>query len=84
MAEWRLRSLRVSRALADKRSPARKSRKKEFDRVRIPMDFAQIRGTNPEEAARLQAEVRHEFEHWLGRGYAAVGLEDPRRKLNTC
>ena len=43
IAEWRLRSLRVSRALADKRAPARKSRKKEFERIRIPVDFAQIR-----------------------------------------
>ncbi len=44
-------------------------------RIKIPVDFAGIRGTNPEEAARLQAEVRLEFEHWLGRGYAATGLE---------
>lgn len=75
IAEWRLRSLRVSRALAAKRSAARKSRKKEMARIKIPVDFARIRGTNPEEAARLQAEVRLEFEHWLGRGYAATGLE---------
>ena len=44
-------------------------------RIQIPVDFAHIRGTNPEEAARLQAEVRLEFEHWLGRGYAATGIE---------
>jgi len=75
VAEWRLRSLRVSRALADKRSSARKSRKKELVRIHVPADFAHIRGTNSEEAARLQAEVRLEFEHWLGRGYAATGLE---------
>ena len=75
IAEWRLRSLRVSRALADKRSSARRSRKKELVRIRVPADFASIRGTNPEEATRLQAEVRLEFEHWLGRGYAATGLE---------
>ena len=80
IAEWRLRSLRVSRALADKRSSARKPRKKELERVKIPVDFAQIRGTNPEEAARLQAEVRLEFEHWLGRGYAATGLEVTEEK----
>ena len=75
VAEWRLRSLRVSRVLADKRLSARRSRKKELVRIKIPVDFAHIRGTNPEEATRLQAEVRLEFEHWLGRGYAATGLE---------
>ena len=75
VAEWRLRSLRVSRALADRRLSARRSRKKELVRIKIPVDFARIRGTNSEEATRLQAEVRLEFEHWLGRGYAATGLE---------
>jgi len=79
VAEWWLRSLRVSRALADKRS-ARRSRKKEVARIKIPVDFARIRGTNPEEAARLQAEVRLEFEHWLSRGYAATGIEVSEEK----
>ena len=74
VAEWRLRSPRVRRALADKR-PAAKSRGKEFARIRVPADFARIRGTNTEDAARLQAEVRLEFEHWLASGYAATGIE---------
>ncbi len=65
----------MSRVLADKRLSARRSRKKELVRIKIPVDFAHIRGTNSEEATRLQAEVRLEFEHWLGRGYAATGLE---------
>jgi predicted GNAT superfamily acetyltransferase len=80
VAEWRLRSLHVSRALADRRLSARRSRKKELVRIKIPVEFAQIRGTNSEEAARLQAEVRQEFEHWLGRGYAATGLEVSEEK----
>lgn len=74
VAEWRLRSPRVRRAVADKR-PGRTSRSKEFARIRVPTDFGRIRGTNPEEAARLQAEVRLEFEHWLASGYAATGIE---------
>jgi predicted GNAT superfamily acetyltransferase len=74
VAEWRLRSPRVRRALADKR-PARKSRSKEFARIRVPADFAKIRGIKPEDAARLQAEVRLEFEHWLAAGYAATGID---------
>jgi predicted GNAT superfamily acetyltransferase len=72
VAEWHLRSARVRRALSDKRS--RKPRGKEFARVRVPVDFALIRGTKPEEAVRLQAEVRLEFEHWLASGYAATGI----------
>jgi predicted GNAT superfamily acetyltransferase len=80
VAEWRLRSQRVSRALADKRPASVKSQRKRLVRIKIPADFAQIRGTNPEEAARLQAEVRLEFEHWLGRGYAATGLERRDKK----
>jgi predicted GNAT superfamily acetyltransferase len=77
VAEWRLRSPRVRRALADKRPAASSrsnSRSKKFVRIRIPANFAKTRGTNPEEAARLQAEVRLEFEHWLARGYAATGI----------
>lgn len=73
VAEWRLRSARVRRAISDKRQ--RKTRGKEFARIRVPVDFGRIRGTNPEEAARLQAEVRLEFEHWLASGYAATGIE---------
>jgi predicted GNAT superfamily acetyltransferase len=74
VVEWRLRSTRVRRALADKRPASSKSRSKEFARIRVPTDFARIRGTKPEDAARLQAEVRLEFEHWLASGYAATGI----------
>jgi predicted GNAT superfamily acetyltransferase len=73
VAEWRLRSPRVRQAISGKRP--RKSRGKEFARIRVPTDFGRIRGTNAEEAARLQAEVRLEFEHWLASGYAATGIE---------
>ncbi len=75
IAEWHLRSPRVRRALAEKRGGAAKLRGKKFERISVPAEFGQIRGTNPEEATRLQAEVRLEFEHWLGRGYAATNIE---------
>jgi predicted GNAT superfamily acetyltransferase len=73
VAEWHLRSARVRRAISEKR-PSRKSRGKEFARIRVPADFTNIRNTNSEDAARLQAEVRLEFEHWLAAGYAATGI----------
>src|SRR5438874_2719394 len=66
---------RVRRALAEKRTRRRKSRSKEFARIRVPADFGRLRGTQPEEAARVQAEVRQEFEHWLAAGYAATGID---------
>jgi predicted GNAT superfamily acetyltransferase len=72
VAEWHLRSARVRRALSDKRT--RKSRGKEYARIRVSADFERIRATKPEEAAHLQAEVRQEFEHWLVSGYAATGI----------
>jgi predicted GNAT superfamily acetyltransferase len=72
VAEWHLRSARVRRALSDKRP--RKARGKEYARIRVPADFSTIRVTKPEEAARVQAEVRQEFEHWLVSGYAATGI----------
>src|SRR5579864_6834250 len=72
VAEWHLRSARVRRALSEKRT--RKSRGKEYARIRVPADIGTIRATKPEEAARLQAEVRQEFEHWLVSGYAATGI----------
>jgi predicted GNAT superfamily acetyltransferase len=75
VAEWRLRSARVRRALAEKRTRRRKSRSKEFARIRVPADFGRLRGTKPEEAARVQAEARQEFEHWLASGYAATGID---------
>lgn len=75
IAEWDLGSARVRRAVAAKRPSATKARGKKLARIRVPANFGKIRGTNPEEAARLQAEVRLEFEHWLARGYAATGIE---------
>jgi predicted GNAT superfamily acetyltransferase len=78
VAEWWLRSARVRRSLAGQKGPkgigAPRSKKK-VARIRVPLEFAKLRSTNLEEAARLQAEVRLEFEHWLGRGYAATWLE---------
>jgi hypothetical protein len=34
-----------------------------------------LRHARPEEAERVQAEIRQEFEHWLNLGYAATSVE---------
>jgi predicted GNAT superfamily acetyltransferase len=75
VAEWPLRSPRVRRAVAGKRPVAMNLRNKKFVRIKVPADFAKVRGTKPDEAAHLQAEVRLEFEHWLALGYAATWIE---------
>jgi predicted GNAT superfamily acetyltransferase len=43
-------------------------------RIRVPAELASLRHTRPDEAARLQAEIRQEFEHWLNLGYAATSV----------
>ncbi len=76
VAEWHLGSARVRRAVA-----ARSERKRAMARVRgkvvrirVPAELATLRQTRPEEAVRLQAEIRQEFEHWLNLGYAATSV----------
>jgi predicted GNAT superfamily acetyltransferase len=85
VAEWRLRSARVRRAAAA--SPTQERRravalghgraapgKHKTVRIRVPAELASLRHTRPDEAARLQAEIRQEFEHWLNLGYAATSV----------
>jgi predicted GNAT superfamily acetyltransferase len=63
----------VSGRRASKSAAARRGRK--VVRIRIPPEIVALKRSQPEEAARLQSEVRQEFEHWIGLGYAATGLE---------
>jgi predicted GNAT superfamily acetyltransferase len=83
LAEWPLRSARVRRAVSSvssgpgagknlKNSPARA---RESVRVRVPPGIAELARNQPDDATRVQAEIRQEFEHWFGRGYAATSLE---------
>jgi len=75
VAEWELGSARVRRAVAAKperqrakiRAPGEKT-----VRIRVPGELASLRHTRPDEAVRMQAEIRQEFEHWLNLGYAAT------------
>jgi predicted GNAT superfamily acetyltransferase len=81
IAEWHLGSARVRRAVAGK--PASKSapvaargrgRGGKSVRIRVPAELAAARQARPDEALRMQAEIRQEFEHWLNRGYAATSV----------
>jgi predicted GNAT superfamily acetyltransferase len=81
VAEWWLRSARVRQAVAS--GPASKAahktpqpaRGREWVRIRVPAAVDELARHKPDEAARVQAELRQEFEHWLGRGYAATSVE---------
>lgn len=73
LAEWPLRSARVKRAIAS--GDIAPSKRKKCVRIRVPAELAKIKSTHLEEAARLQTEIRMEFEHWLGLGYAATWIE---------
>jgi predicted GNAT superfamily acetyltransferase len=78
IAEWHLGSARVRRAVAarpeGKRAAPRATDKGKIARIRVPSELAGLRNTRPDEAARLQAEIRQEFEYWLNRGYAATSV----------
>jgi predicted GNAT superfamily acetyltransferase len=88
IAEWHLKSPRVKRAIAttsnDKRDAARKpvaARGGKIVRIRVPGKMLAARMTQPDEALRMQAEVRQEFEHWLKLGYAATHVTVTRDGL---
>lgn len=82
IAEWHLKSTRVKRAIAavsevgqgsasNKPNPRKRSK---IARVRVPAKAITARMTQPDEALRLQAEARQEFEYWLNLGYAATSV----------
>lgn len=77
LAEWPLRSARVRRAISAQpaRSKIASPRGRGLVRIRVPAGIEELARTKPDDAIRVQAEIRQEFEHWLGRGYAATSLE---------
>ena len=78
VAEWWLRSTRVRQAVSSgtpRKTPSRPARGREWVRIRVPPGMEELARNKPDEAAGVQAEIRQEFEHWLGRGYAATAVE---------
>jgi predicted GNAT superfamily acetyltransferase len=73
VAEWHLRSERVRRVLAGKQPSAQASKK--AARITIPSNLERIRSNEPGAARRIQAAARAEFLAWLGKGYAATGVQ---------
>lgn len=77
LAEWPLRSARVRRAIAVQPGRVKRAslRGRGLVRIRVPAGIEELARNKPDDAARVQAEIRQEFEHWLGRGYAATSVE---------
>ena len=73
VAEWHLRSDQVRRVLAGKQTNARTSKK--AARIAIPSNLEELRSRDPMQARQFQSEVRAKFLEWLGKGYAATGVE---------
>jgi predicted GNAT superfamily acetyltransferase len=71
VAEWWLGSQRVKSILADDALPAKDS----AERVSLPANIAEIRESDRAGAARVQAEVRDDFQEKFGMGYVATGVE---------
>lgn len=81
IAEWHLASARVRRAVAERPAGKRdvpttrvRARGGKTVRIRVPDELAAARNARPDEALRMQAEIRQEFEHWLNLGYAATSV----------
>lgn len=77
VAEWRLRSPRARGLIAvrdDQGKPVPPARGKKQVRICIPTELGALRDSRPDEAARVQSEIRQEFEHSFARGYAATGI----------
>lgn len=72
LAEWWLSSRRAVRCAAGE--PVSK-RTGEVIRIEVPAQIGDLRRNQPDEAARIQANLREQFQRWLAKGYAATGIE---------
>ena len=72
VAEWHLRSDRVKRILAGKRSTPTFS--KGSVRIFVPAEMETLRYKDTAQAARWQSEIGAQFLHWLKKGYAATAV----------
>lgn len=73
IAEWRLKSPRVQRAVAGK--PPRGGRKLAAARVAIPEDLDALVKKNPKHAREWQARVRRQLQRHFAQGLVITGFE---------
>jgi predicted GNAT superfamily acetyltransferase len=72
VAEWHLKSRRVTRVLAGKKRANRPS--KRAARITIPSNIDTLRKTRPSGARELQSAVHAEFLKWFRKGYVVVAI----------
>jgi predicted GNAT superfamily acetyltransferase len=71
VAEWWLSSSRVKAVLAGQEpSPGASAAV-----IEVPATVGELRQKDVQQAARVQGEIREQFQHWFARGYAATGME---------
>lgn len=74
VAEWWLKSPRAVRCAAGEAAEPKRTTGEQV-RISVPANIGELKRSRPDEAARIQGQVREQFLHWFGRGYAATGIE---------
>ena len=69
-AEWWLDSGRVKSVLAGKAPGIRSP-----ERISLPSNISEIKAADHAAGARVQADAREKFQHWLSKGYVATFVE---------
>jgi predicted GNAT superfamily acetyltransferase len=80
VAEWHLNSQRVLRILAGKRATPKFDKK--AIRISVPANIDELRTSNPEKAAQIQAEVRGQFSRSFAKKYAATAVAPTQSSLD--
>jgi len=70
VAEWWLRSPRVEAIVRGQPLPHNTS----AEAVRVPVEIAELKKSDPKAAEKIQSQVRQQFEAWLGHNYAVTGI----------
>ena len=71
VAEWWLATPRVEAIIEGRQAEPRAPR----ERIHVPNAIHEKKHSEREAALKMQAEVREQFESWLGKGYAVTGFE---------
>jgi predicted GNAT superfamily acetyltransferase len=80
IAEWHLRSDRVSRVLASEQ--VNEAISKRTVRIAIPSNFEGMRSADPSCAIKWQADVRAQFSKWLALGYTATSVRPTKTGMD--
>jgi len=71
IAEWWLKTPRVEAAIEGRPLEPRS----DCQRIAVPRAVGELRKTDITAVAKIQAELRQQFEYWLSQGYVVTGFE---------